>query len=946
MILRKTSFIATVLLFCSLSILAQKKDSVNVCEAKGFVKDQANNYFIQSATVAIYKGGTSNLLGYTLTDSFGSFSIKNLPYGVPLIVVVTYTGYNSYQKKIQIFEESKLFDLKELNLEKKGDNIQVLDEVTINAKAPVSLKGDTLEFNADAFHLAPNAVVEDLMKKLPGIVIWSDGLITINGKKVQRLFVEGKPFFGGKSKTAMQNLPKNSVDRIQVYNTSADNHSIDSILNVNIKLKENKKTGIFGKVSIGLGTRGRSDLGGMINWFDSNTQIGIIGAANNSNNVPKNVNSLIQNNSFKGVGVSIEYQPDFNMPGISRSQALGLTFQHDFIENPTSFKNNRINADYFSSKINKDILSRIQTNFVNGTGKNIIQNAECKNESYSLKQDFDGTYSNKNKNFDFYITPNIFYLDEMNSNDSNTGTETDAEIPLSRNKSLDINNFKHKKALFKSGFKTRKTKNSIWDFIEFDYILDSEITTGDRKMLSEFESFEDSTNLKMFDRKYQSQTEKLSNSVFLNYRKLQDLLLKNISIWNINIGFRNNLTFNEEINSSKVFDRTSSDTNEEYLANDYLTNKNRYSFLDYISSIDLSKTFAKAFSDRYRKTTEATINLQTQYYAQKNNSEHQFQNLQRSYREFVPGFKFSFEHHKHGSFNKVYVFDFKSKVDFPSIDQLAPLTDSSSAYLLRKANPGLKRQYAQTISFTYKMSSEKVNNNLLYEIGFSAGRTEDMIVDSITYDKIGRRSIAAANADGHKYFRGNALVQRSHKIAKTSILQLTLAFSLELSKSPNYINENLNTSQNFSNYNNINVYYEWTDILAVNFQQSYSILTSTLSNGIALKNKSLRTIMSTSVNLPRETTVSSNINFVTNKNNMSMPNNLIIWNANFSARFFKGNNLEVKFSALDLLRQNKSVVNYIDGNTITTGIANVLQNYFMLTFSYYPRIFRNKKQQK
>jgi hypothetical protein len=96
-----------------------------------------------------------------------------------------------------------------------------------------------LEFNAKAFKLNRNAVVEDLMRKLSGITMWGDGVITVNGKKVSHVFVDGKIFFGGDARIATQNLPKDAVDKIKVYNDKAEQKSpLDTILDVNIKLKK------------------------------------------------------------------------------------------------------------------------------------------------------------------------------------------------------------------------------------------------------------------------------------------------------------------------------------------------------------------------------------------------------------------------------------------------------------------------------------------------------------------------------------------------------------------------------------------------------------------------------------------------------------------------------------------------------------------------------------
>ena len=213
------------------------------------------------------------------------------------------------------------------------------------------MNGDTLEFNADAFKLDSNATAEDLMRRLPGFTIWGDGDITFNGKKINQVLVNGKPFMGTNDITvATQNLPKNALSKIQIYQQRDDKNPLDSTMFANIKLKEDKQMGYFGKVGGGYGTDKRYTADGMLSGFNKKLQISAVGAFNNINKLANSADVLLKNSSFKGEGANIEYQSDFNMRGVNKPAAGGITFQYDFIPDPAYQKTSRLNADYFINR--------------------------------------------------------------------------------------------------------------------------------------------------------------------------------------------------------------------------------------------------------------------------------------------------------------------------------------------------------------------------------------------------------------------------------------------------------------------------------------------------------------------------------------------------------------------------------------------------------------------
>ncbi|QEC72362.1 hypothetical protein FSB73_12455 [Arachidicoccus ginsenosidivorans] len=156
-----------------------------------------------------------------------------------------------------------------------------------------------------------------------------DGAITVNGRPVPSVLVNGKPFFGGNAKISTQNISKEAVDKIQVYSKNNQNHNSDSTLEANIQLKKGHEKGYFGKMIIGEGTTHRHNLLGNINIYNNKFQLGVIGTNNNVNNFTNDINTLIANSTYKGIGASLDLQPDFESEGNNKTLSTGFTLRNE-----------------------------------------------------------------------------------------------------------------------------------------------------------------------------------------------------------------------------------------------------------------------------------------------------------------------------------------------------------------------------------------------------------------------------------------------------------------------------------------------------------------------------------------------------------------------------------------------------------------------------------------
>ena len=207
---------------------------------------------IPSCTITLLEKKDSSLVTFTQTDYLGKFDLRGIPNG-EYRLLITHVNYHNYNQFFTINDEKKNFDLGEIRMDDKS---KVLTEVVVSNEAPpVSLINDTIQYNAGSFKTAPNANVEQLLKKLPGVKVEKDGTVKAQGEKVSRLLVDGKEFFGADPKIATKNLPADAVDKVQVYDRQSDQAQLTGFEDgnyektINLKLKKDKKKGLFGKVN-------------------------------------------------------------------------------------------------------------------------------------------------------------------------------------------------------------------------------------------------------------------------------------------------------------------------------------------------------------------------------------------------------------------------------------------------------------------------------------------------------------------------------------------------------------------------------------------------------------------------------------------------------------------------------------------------------------------------
>lgn len=297
--------------FAALFISAISAIAANIT---GTVKDITGEP-LPEATVRLLSARDSSFVKGTAADLQGRFTLGNVQKG-RYIVQCTYIGYNTAYNNVTVGDKNVRLKA----IEMSESSIMLKEATVTGVKTQITVKEDTVEFNADSYKTQPNAVVEDLLKRLPGVEVGTDGKITANGKEVTKILVDGKEFFSDDPKVATKNLPVNMVDKLQVVDRKSDLARLTGVDDgedetvINLTVKKGMKNGWFGSAEVGYGTDDRYKTGFIVNRFWNDNQITIVGSANNINELGFTDGNSERFRRFGGDN------------GINTSQTFGVNF--------------------------------------------------------------------------------------------------------------------------------------------------------------------------------------------------------------------------------------------------------------------------------------------------------------------------------------------------------------------------------------------------------------------------------------------------------------------------------------------------------------------------------------------------------------------------------------------------------------------------------------------
>jgi hypothetical protein len=914
------------------SAAAAPKPGKNTYEINGKILDSANHQPLVSATVYVKNPKDSTIVSFVLTDNKGAFALKDIPQNEDLLFSIFYTGYAPYRKILKGVKKDKL-DFGTIYLSMAS---HALGEVTIEGAAPpIAIKGDTIQFNASSFKTRPNSVLADLLKKLPGVDVDQNGNVTAMGKKVDKIEVNGKKFFGSDPKIALQNLPSAIVDKVQITDSKTTEEEMtgqpsnSQTKTINITLKKGLDHGFFGRAYAGYGTGKHYDASALLNYFDGNHQISLLGATNNINQVGFTVNEIKSMMNANGKTGTYGYQSGnggFNVGGLSfgPSQAgLNTTTTAGINYNDSYGKHVSVNGSYFYGNTRLDNNTKTaQQNILPDSLFNYNSDNATYNDNLSHQVNAEIVF--KDSLWD------IRYQPSMNiSNQTGTSLNEAASTGVKGNLINESNSLYTKndesQNLSNGLFAYRKFKKKNQYFF-FNLRMQNQITRGNdynnyRNLFYTGNTPSDSVNQYINNR---AETNNYWGDVAYS-QPLSKVISMNAGYrfqWQYGLDDKKTYNFNNAIGKFSSFDSTYS-------------NKFRSNIITQTPTLGIG---LMADSGRWRLNAGAQFNfISLHHYSFTHDlgfNQNQF---------FIsPTFNFS-----HQFKNKANLWmGYYSFIQQPDISQLLPVADNSNPLYITKGNPDLKPSVYNGIQMNYNKFDFKSGNSIFLGLGYNF--TQNDIVNVTTYNQQLQQTSTYTNVNGDNGFFLYGSFSKTKKETNYH-WQIKLGVNGNLNNNHAFINGDPYASESYGFGLRPSVTYGYKDLFE--FTPSYTLNHQFNQYDIKALNNSQGMVQqagfSGTLYWPKHFTWTSDWTYTHNSNVApGFRKGFILWNGSVGLDLFKKRQATLQLSVYDLLDQNVNIQRSITATYTQDTQTIILHRYFMLKFIYNLRKFGENKKKK
>ena len=914
--------------FCSSFTIAQN------FTISGKILDLKDNAPLIGVNVLLTKDNDSVFQKGASTDLEGNFSIENVETG-NYKLNISYVSFKSFDKSFLV---NANLDLKTITL---VEDSKLLKEVIVEEKQiRVQQLGDTSQFNANAFKTNKDATTEDLLTKMPGVTS-ENGTVKVNGEEVKRVLVDGRPFFGDDPRTAVQNLPADIIDKVQVFDKMSDQSAFtgfddgNSQKTINIITKNGLNNSKFGRVFAGYGGKNnRYNIGGNYNSFKGDKRFSVLAMSNNINQQNFNIQDLVgatNTGNTGGSGNSGRGGPN----GIGRNNPANnfLVGQQNGIATTTALGLN------YADKIGKQRKVTLNGSyFFNGT-KNVNESSAIRN--YISSNDSNLVYNeNKNttsKNFNNRLNLRIEYA--IDSSNLLTFTPSFTSQNYNSTSILDAANSKNNTAIINSTNNTQTSKQVGFNFSN-DILYQHKFAKKGRTIsfnLNTSGNFKN-TNGTLFT---YNQFETDSTLTVDSIDQKSTLITKSYTVGGnivytepikkfgqLSINYSPSYTNSTSQKNTNNFDATSQDYSRQDTAlsnqfnNKYITNKLGIAYR--YNNKKINWTIGLVGQDALLRSEQVSPNQIS---------------FNKNFLSLLPNSELNVKFSKTENLRVTY----RTSTNPPTVTQLQNVIDNSNSLILTSGNPDLKQNFQQNIGLRYSKTNTKKATNLFVfanatnTINYIANSTTIFVRDTIINNiaaKAGAQFIQPINING--YWNTRTFITYGFPITKLKS-NMNVNGGFVYTRTPTLINDARNNANSYA----LNAGFSLSSNIStkIDFSVSYNANYTIVRNTLQTKNNNNYFNHTASAKFNYQfwkgfvfnTSVSNTLNA---GGSSSFNTSFWLLNASLSYKFLKDESLEVKFSANDILNQNRNITRNVTDTYTEDTRSTALQRYFLGTITY------------
>ncbi|WP_165020969.1 outer membrane beta-barrel protein [Dysgonomonas sp. ZJ279] len=893
------------LLSLLISLSAQGQATTNIT---GAVFDDATREGIELAGIRVLAQKDSTYVTGTATDSEGKFSVAVKP--ARYILQVSFLGYNDQYINVNTREKTSVG-----NIYLKENSI-MLSEAVVTAKAvEMQVKGDTLEYNADSYKVQESAVVEDLLKKMPGVEVSAEGKITVNGKEVKKILVDGKEFFSDDPKVASKNLPAQMVDKLQVVDRKSDMSQMtgfddgDEETVINLTVKPGMKQGLFGSAFAGIGNEDRYEANGMVNYMRNKTQMTALGGVNNTNNAGFSdfASDAFSGNRPRGLNFG-------GNNGVTKSINGGFNFATEHSDKL------KWNGDVRYGSTDNDVSSVSKTRY---TGRNQISTsdrwANNKSDNFGANLRFEWTPDSLTK---IIFRPSIQY------NANRLFQETDEEILLDDDALLGSNtstsfNSDGKGTTLSSRLEISRKLNDNGRVLSFSFSGGLSDSNSDGFNYFHRTYGDTAKSDSILDQRFAQDDQGYNWRAFMSYvEPLSSKLSKTKYFLQLTYNIRNNHTETDR----NAFNRD--EFGEYNVLDDEYTRNVRNDFINQNVSLNF-----KSVAQKYNYTFGLGLEPSSSKTDIKEPGQDKLNVPRKHFLSFAPNAQFNYLWSKRHNLR----IDYNGSTSQPSTLQLYNGIISNDGINTTVGNPKLSPSFQNRLNIRFqKFNPEKASVMMLFS---RFTYTMDDIVTISTWNGNNGRDITYQNIDGNMSGNLRFIYNTPLRNKKFSINTMTFG-GYELQNT--YIDGGRNRANILNLQESLGLQFRSDKFdFTVRGNLAFNSTKNTSSTDNDQQVYNYGGYGSFTYYLPFDFTLDSDMQYSSNAGFAEgFHLEEWLWNASLAKQIFKAKNGTIRFKMYDILDKRANITRNTNATYIEDITTSTIQPYFMVNFVYKFQIFK------